>query len=114
MAFTGDETLRAKIDELASKNTEGLLTEEERAEYEGYVRANNFMSILQVSCRAQEVESSRPRSFERGGSATLRKPSGGKPLRVLRPESRQVLWPHVHRVHLPLQHHGGDDADNRY
>jgi hypothetical protein len=51
VAYSGDVALRAKIDELASKNTEGLLTDEERAEYEGYVRANNFMSILQAKAR---------------------------------------------------------------
>jgi hypothetical protein len=51
VAYSGDGVLRAKIDELASKNTEGLLTEAERAEYEGYVRANNFMSILQAKAR---------------------------------------------------------------
>jgi hypothetical protein len=51
VAFSGDDELRAKIDDLASKNSEGLLTEEERAEYEGYVRANNFMSVLQAKAR---------------------------------------------------------------
>jgi len=51
VAYGGDEVLHAKIDELADKNTEGLLTEAERAEYEGYVRANNFMSILQAKAR---------------------------------------------------------------
>ncbi len=51
VAYSGDEVLRATIDELASKNTEGLLTDSERAEYEGYVRANNFMSILQAKAR---------------------------------------------------------------
>jgi hypothetical protein len=51
VAYSGDEALRARIDELASKNTEGLLADEERAEYEGYVRANNFMSILQAKAR---------------------------------------------------------------
>jgi hypothetical protein len=35
VAYCGDEELRAKIDDLASKNTEGLLTDAERAEYEG-------------------------------------------------------------------------------
>ena len=51
VAYRGDDKLRAKIDELAGKNTEGLLTDKERAEYEGYVRANNFMSILQAKAR---------------------------------------------------------------
>jgi hypothetical protein len=50
-AYSADEDLRARIDELATRNTEGMLTDEERAEYEGYVRANNFMSILQAKAR---------------------------------------------------------------
>jgi hypothetical protein len=41
-----DPELRRRIDELAGKCTEGQLTEEERAEYEGYVRANKFVAIL--------------------------------------------------------------------
>ncbi len=35
----GDDALRARIEELASKNTEGELTDSERAEYEGYIQA---------------------------------------------------------------------------
>ena len=35
VAYTGDEALRRRVDELASRNTEGLLTEAERSEYEG-------------------------------------------------------------------------------
>ena len=49
--FRGDDSLRARIDELAEKCNEGELTEEERAEYEGYVRANNFVAILQAKAR---------------------------------------------------------------
>ena len=49
--FRGDDCLRARIDELAEKCNEGELTEEERAEYEGYVRANNFVAILQAKAR---------------------------------------------------------------
>ena len=30
---------------------EGELTDEERAEYEGYVRANNFVAVLQAKAR---------------------------------------------------------------
>lgn len=41
-----DPTLRSRIELLASKSTEGELTEEERAEYEGYVRANKFVAVL--------------------------------------------------------------------
>jgi hypothetical protein len=45
--FQPDPTLQARIEELATKSTEGDLTEEERVEYEGYVRANKFIAILQ-------------------------------------------------------------------
>ena len=41
-----DEKLQMRIEELAEKSTEGFLTEQERAEYEGYVRANKFVAIL--------------------------------------------------------------------
>jgi selenocysteine lyase/cysteine desulfurase len=51
VTYSGDEELRARIDELAAKNTEGLMTDQERAEYQGYVRANNFMSVLQAKAR---------------------------------------------------------------
>ena len=51
VAHRGHPPLRNRIDELASKNTEGELTEGERAEYEGYVRANNFLAILQAKAR---------------------------------------------------------------
>lgn len=50
-AYRGTPELRQRIDELASKNTEGLLTEGERAEYEGYVKANSFVAILQAKAR---------------------------------------------------------------
>jgi hypothetical protein len=44
--FEVEPALRARIEELAEKSTEGVLTEEERGEYAGYVRANKFVSIL--------------------------------------------------------------------
>ncbi len=46
VSYRPDPTLAARIEELAEKSTEGELTEEERAEYAGYVRANKFVSIL--------------------------------------------------------------------
>jgi hypothetical protein len=51
LQFTPDPALQARIDELASKSTEGQLTEPERAEYEGYVRANKFIAVLQRQAR---------------------------------------------------------------
>ncbi len=44
--FRADPELEARIEELARKSTEGQLTEDERAEYAGYVRANKFVAIL--------------------------------------------------------------------
>jgi hypothetical protein len=49
--FQGDEQLRLRIDELAAKSSAGTLTAAERAEYEGYVRANKFVAILQAQAR---------------------------------------------------------------
>ncbi len=46
-----DSALQARVELLASKNTEGTLTEEERSEYESYVHASNFISILQAKAR---------------------------------------------------------------
>ncbi len=54
--FRADPELQARIEELASKATEGQLNEAERAEYTGYVRANKFVAILQRQAR-QLIES---------------------------------------------------------
>ena len=51
LEFRADPKLMARIEELAAKSTEGQLTEEERAEYTGYVRANKFVAILQRQAR---------------------------------------------------------------
>jgi len=51
LSFRADPGLQARIEELASKSTEGQLTEAERAEYEGYVRANKFVAVLQRQAR---------------------------------------------------------------
>ena len=47
IGFRADPQLQSRIEELARKSTEGQLTEEERAEYSGFVRANKFVAILQ-------------------------------------------------------------------
>lgn len=49
--FRPDPALQERIDELATKSTEGELTAQERAEYTGYVRANKFIAILQRQAR---------------------------------------------------------------
>ena len=59
IGFQVDPELQARIEELARKSTEGELTEEERAEYMGYVRANKFVAILKR--QAQQIANSRHR-----------------------------------------------------
>ena len=49
--FRADARLQARIEELAGKSTEGQLTEAEKSEYAGYVRANKFVAILQRQAR---------------------------------------------------------------
>jgi hypothetical protein len=51
VAYRGDQAIRERIEELARKSTEGKLTEQERAEYEGYVQANKFIAILQAKAK---------------------------------------------------------------
>ncbi len=51
LSFRGDPELQTRIEELASKSTEGQLTEAERGEYAGYVRANKFIAVLQRQAR---------------------------------------------------------------
>lgn len=49
--YRGDDKLQARIEELAEKSNEGALTDEERAEYAGYVSANKFVAMLQAQAR---------------------------------------------------------------
>ena len=51
LRFRAAPELQARVEELAGKSTEGQLTETERAEYAGYVRANKFIGILQRQAR---------------------------------------------------------------
>ena len=51
LRFQPPEELTKRIDILASKSTEGQLTDPEKEEYEGYVRANKFVAILQRQAR---------------------------------------------------------------
>ena len=49
--FEADPEVRNRIEELASKSSAGGLSDDERAEYEGFVRANKFIAILQRKAR---------------------------------------------------------------
>jgi len=46
-----DNEVQDRYDELASKNTEGDLTAEERDELESLVRANSLLSVLKAEAR---------------------------------------------------------------
>ena len=52
-ALRADEATQARIDYLADRANEGLLTEEEREEYEGYLNAIDVISVLQAKARSQ-------------------------------------------------------------
>jgi len=49
--YRADQPLQERIEQLATRCNEGELTEAEQTEYEGYVRANNFVAILQAKAR---------------------------------------------------------------
>ena len=59
LGFQADHELQARIEELARKSTEGELTEDEHAEYAGYVRANKFVAVLKR--QAQQIANLRHR-----------------------------------------------------
>jgi hypothetical protein len=43
-----DPVVQARVDVLAERANEGLLTPEERAEYEAYINADDFIAILKM------------------------------------------------------------------
>ncbi|HVA50340.1 MAG TPA: hypothetical protein VNH11_28555 [Pirellulales bacterium] len=49
--FRGDDGLAQRAEELARKCNEGDLTDDERAEYEAYARANSFIAVMQAKAR---------------------------------------------------------------
>ena len=51
VAFHGDSELQQRIEQLAELANECERTSDEQAEYEGYVRANTFVAIVQAKAR---------------------------------------------------------------
>ncbi len=49
--FRADAQTQALIDSLAKKANEGTLSEDERKQYESFVRAGNLIAILQAKAR---------------------------------------------------------------
>lgn len=52
-----DQALRDRIEELAARNTEGLLGPDELDEYTGYVTANKFVAILRRQAKRFKSDS---------------------------------------------------------
>jgi len=52
LTWRADEETERLLDELGEKCNEGTLTDTEREEYETYVRAIDFIGILQAKARA--------------------------------------------------------------
>ena len=48
-----DAALQGRIDELAARCDEGMLSAAEKSEYESYVRFGNFVALLQAKARAR-------------------------------------------------------------
>lgn len=48
LALGVDPVVQARVDVLAERANEGILTPEERAEYEAYINADDFISILKM------------------------------------------------------------------
>ena len=53
VALRGDGALQQRMTELFAKSNEGELTDIERQEYEGYVRANLYLATIQSRARKQ-------------------------------------------------------------
>ena len=47
-----DETMQNRIDYLAERSNEGLLTAQEREEYAGYLHAIDVITVLQAKARS--------------------------------------------------------------
>lgn len=50
-SLKGDPAIAVRLEDLARKANEGELSATERAEYEAYIEANNFLAILQAEAR---------------------------------------------------------------
>jgi hypothetical protein len=46
-----DDALQSRVDELAEKANRGTLTDDERADYDGYLAAFHFVTLVQARAR---------------------------------------------------------------
>ena len=47
-----DASVQKRLDELADRNAEGVITSDERAEYESLISAGNLVAVLQAKARS--------------------------------------------------------------
>jgi hypothetical protein len=60
VALSADAETQARIDQLADKNTEGRLSEDELAEYDTYIQAIEFITFLQAKARTLLEQAAQP------------------------------------------------------
>ena len=53
LELRADEETQRRVDELADRSTEGLLTDEERSEYEEIITASELLAVLQAKARGR-------------------------------------------------------------
>jgi hypothetical protein len=58
LALRADPELQRRMDELAERANEGLLTADERGEYEALIATATVVAVLQAKARAALAESS--------------------------------------------------------
>jgi hypothetical protein len=58
LALKADQALQARVDDLAERHGQGLLTPEEQAEYGRYVSYSTFIAILKSKARQLLANSS--------------------------------------------------------
>jgi len=51
LALKADSTLQARVNDLANRHNQGLLTPEEEAEYGSYVSCSTFVAVLKSKAR---------------------------------------------------------------
>ncbi len=56
LALDVPDSVQERVDTLAERANEGLLTDEERAEYEALINAEDFVAILKLKARGQLLQ----------------------------------------------------------
>lgn len=57
LAYRGSAELQMRMSELFHKSNEGELSAAEQAEYNGYIRANNYLAIQQAKAKKRQGRS---------------------------------------------------------